>query len=282
MDDADIDVRLRGKTYVVGVGVQKAGTTWLHDYLAGHPEVFMSERKELHYFDKRFGRATRIEQAIVRQLRRQLEMIPDGGPVSYTAKFTEIVDMLRMQYDDHGYAAYFAQRAGANRLFGEVTPSYCMIGEDGFHYMKSLFPRIKVIYLMRDPLDRHHSLMRMTEEDRGEPGFAQRNFLAVLDRPQGRQMADYRHHVESLRAVFTPEELFIGFYETLFNEPEIRRLCEFLGIPFAPASYETRLNTSRTLTELDAAVISAAMTKLEPTYSFCREAFPELPPSWRA
>ena len=282
MDDSDLDVRLRGKTFVCGVGVQKSGTTWLHDYLAARPGVFMSSRKELHYFDRRFGKATKIEEAVVRQLRRQLGHAGEGEALQYTDKLTEALDMLRMYYDDEGYAAYFARRVGHAEFFGEITPSYCLIGKEGFTYMRSLFPRIRIIYLMRDPFDRHHSLMRMSEEGRGQPGFAARNFLAVLNRPQASQMADYRNHVEALRSVFTPDELFIGFYETLFSEREIRRLCDFLGIGFEPAAYETRLNTSGTSTSLDPDIVAAAMQKLAPAYAFCRENFPDLPASWRA
>jgi hypothetical protein len=32
------------------IGAMKAGTTALHDYLGGHPEIFMSRRKELKFF----------------------------------------------------------------------------------------------------------------------------------------------------------------------------------------------------------------------------------------
>src|ERR687896_836451 len=32
------------------IGAMKAGTTSLHSYLSVHPEVFMSETKELHFF----------------------------------------------------------------------------------------------------------------------------------------------------------------------------------------------------------------------------------------
>lgn len=35
----------------LGVGVPKAGTTWIHDVLQTHPEVLMASRKEVHYFD---------------------------------------------------------------------------------------------------------------------------------------------------------------------------------------------------------------------------------------
>jgi hypothetical protein len=35
----------------LGIGAQKAGTTWLHANLGCHPEVFLPEPKELHYFN---------------------------------------------------------------------------------------------------------------------------------------------------------------------------------------------------------------------------------------
>ncbi|MGH8971164.1 MAG: sulfotransferase family protein [Actinomycetes bacterium] len=38
------------------VGAQKCGTSTLHRLAAGHPQVFMSVPKELHFFDKRWER----------------------------------------------------------------------------------------------------------------------------------------------------------------------------------------------------------------------------------
>lgn len=36
----------------LGIGAQKAGTTWLHTLLNSHPDVYMpTKRKEVHYFD---------------------------------------------------------------------------------------------------------------------------------------------------------------------------------------------------------------------------------------
>ena len=34
------------------VGAQKAGTTTLHDILIQHPEVYLPETKEAHFFDE--------------------------------------------------------------------------------------------------------------------------------------------------------------------------------------------------------------------------------------
>ena len=41
----------------LGLGVPRAGTTWLHELLGGHPEVFVPQlRKEVHFFDHYFDR----------------------------------------------------------------------------------------------------------------------------------------------------------------------------------------------------------------------------------
>src|SRR5690606_11946368 len=33
------------------IGAQKSGTTWLYENLKLHPDIFMPDKKELHYFN---------------------------------------------------------------------------------------------------------------------------------------------------------------------------------------------------------------------------------------
>ncbi len=44
----------------LGIGAQKAGTTWLYENLCRHPGIFLSHPKELHYFDETFHRSLRF------------------------------------------------------------------------------------------------------------------------------------------------------------------------------------------------------------------------------
>lgn len=44
-----------GPTFI-GIGAQKAATTWLHDVLSAHPEVFVSEPKEIDFFTHYYNR----------------------------------------------------------------------------------------------------------------------------------------------------------------------------------------------------------------------------------
>src|SRR6187455_3134082 len=43
------------------VGAPKAGTTSLYEYLAGHPDVFLPQRKELRYFGSDLAHRRRHE-----------------------------------------------------------------------------------------------------------------------------------------------------------------------------------------------------------------------------
>lgn len=38
------------------IGSQRAGTTWLHECLREHPDLFLPEQKELHFFNSSFDK----------------------------------------------------------------------------------------------------------------------------------------------------------------------------------------------------------------------------------
>lgn len=38
----------------IGIGPQRSGSTWLYQQLRNHPEVYMSDRKEINFFDKNY------------------------------------------------------------------------------------------------------------------------------------------------------------------------------------------------------------------------------------
>ena len=71
----------------IGIGTQKAGTTWLYDMLAQNPSVWLPPLKELHYFDRqnstpkqRANRSEHVEKMIAQFERgkpRRLEV--DSG-----------------------------------------------------------------------------------------------------------------------------------------------------------------------------------------------------------
>jgi len=82
---AEIDGRRYGRVPdFLCIGAQKAGTTWLADALRAHPEVFVPEDKELHYFDRHLNaplgeylaRLDRAETSIVGEVTPAYALLP--------------------------------------------------------------------------------------------------------------------------------------------------------------------------------------------------------------
>lgn len=65
----------------LGIGAQKAGTTWLHRQLRCHPSLFLPVRKELHYFDKRYDQSLGVYARHFRGARNRMrgEITPAYG-----------------------------------------------------------------------------------------------------------------------------------------------------------------------------------------------------------
>ncbi len=108
-----------GPPNFVGIGAQKAGTTWWHHLIESHPEVYTRPKvpKELHYVS-RFG--TRALAA---------------------------TDRAR-------YEGWFARPPGT--IAGEWTPDYFYCGWAASR-LKAVAPDARLLLILRDPVDRLHS-----------------------------------------------------------------------------------------------------------------------------
>ena len=65
--------RLKNAPDFLGVGMQKAGTSWLYEQLRNHPDAWLPKRKELHFFD-----ALSKDDWNTRRQRRALKNIPES------------------------------------------------------------------------------------------------------------------------------------------------------------------------------------------------------------
>jgi hypothetical protein len=128
------------------VGAQKAGTSWLYRQCEPHGDFWMPPLKELHYFNK-LTKAVRANSPRCRDER--------------DASFLESVSRLsaRPYIDMENYARLFAYKG--SRLSGDITPTYSMLNDEMIEHVVSFFPRLKVIFLARDPVERVWSQLSM-------------------------------------------------------------------------------------------------------------------------
>jgi Sulfotransferase domain len=206
------------------IGVQKGGTTSLHRYLSSGASVLSAQIKEVHYFDRNYTK----------------------GVYWYRANFPLL---FRKQYLTSKYRQ--------NYLAGEATPNYF------FHpqvpaRVAQLLPHVKLILLLRNPVDRalshyyhqvrskretltfEEALAAEPERLKGEvqkimaddeyPGFAYRTF-SYLTRG---------HYIDQLKrwsALFSKDQLLILKSEDLFERPAeiFNQTLGFLKLPPQPA-----------------------------------------------
>ena len=207
-------------------GVQKGGTTSLDAYLRQHPGIAMAKKKEVHFFDKR-------------------------PPTGLTA-------LDRWIY--HRQFHWDRQREGA--LVGEATPILTW-WQGAMERLWTYNPEIKVIMLLRDPVERAWSHFRMDKRlqregetfsnaIRTERARARRN-LPKQDRERSQVTRGfYASQVRNLKRLFPDEQLlFLRSEELSANaRPELDMVTDFLGVSRFEFEAEPRHNSATDADEM--------------------------------
>ena len=212
----------RGPDFLV-VGAQRSGTSWLYFTLKRHPELWLPPIKELHYFDKLAGRTWEDQ----RQWRR-----------AWSARWS-IRDFWILRYFLHDdsedwYASLFHQAQQKGRVAGEITPAYATLDEETFRRIRGMNRDIKIVFIMRDPVERAWSAIRrsVSRKKRSQDSVTLRKVVAMLRRPNSAARSAYIDTIMRLEAVFPASQLHFCFFDDLRDRPEkfLSDILEFLKV----------------------------------------------------
>jgi hypothetical protein len=263
--------------FLLGVGAQRCGTTWLYRYLQRHPAVFVSPFKELHVFDAMFAPETSgyTREKRFHRLRELLGKLLRGEPLDRGALMVAL-ERYELSLGENAYLAYFRRHVGPqHRVMGEITPSYSMIPARGFRFIRDFLLREsltpKVIFIMRDPVERMYSQLRLNQ-DMGRAAVKDA-YASALDSPGITARTRYDVTIDNLERGFRPEELLFLFYEELFRESSVGGICRFVDIDARPADCSARVNAASDVGEIDPGFRKAAREYLDIVYEFCAERF---------
>lgn len=280
-------------TLLFGVGATKAGTSWLRAYLAGHPSCHLRTINELHFFDAlEQGRLAR-ERAELRTLRDDLAARPLPADPDRAARRAQRLadladwDATLARGDEAAYLAFLEKGREARPVVADITPAYALLPVERLRRMAALVADVRFVYLMRDPVDRLWSHVRMIARRRAEPGEAigprAGRILARVLAGEETHIAvrgDYRAALTRLWAAIDPARLFLGFYEDLFSEACIARLCGFLGIAPVPAAFDLRVHAGVPV-PMRRDQRRAAADFLAPQYEFVAARLGRVPAAWQ-
>jgi hypothetical protein len=229
-------------TLLLGVGAMKAGTSWLHDYLASHSDVHFSQVKEVHYFDvlesprERHhlnAKIAKLDSCVQGLKETSLKDLP-----SSVQKIENALPTLQIYKNSSGqheeYRDFLLQGYKSQKVVGDITPSYCALPQACFAEMNALAPSVKFVFVMRDAIDRLWSAVRMGAKEKGGDFTAICNAIAqdVIGKSRHPMLSrsDYESTIRALEAAVPKHNVLILFYETMFSQAIRNKICDFLEI----------------------------------------------------
>ena len=211
------------------LGTAKAGTTALHRYFIQHPEIYMSQPKELRFFP----------------FENQQPNFRGPGDEKW-AYITNLED----------YSTYFS--AGADyRVRGEAAPIYLYHARTP-ERIRHHIPHAKLIAILRHPTDRAYSHYLIMKRDGYEP-LNFREALVAEDQRVAANWSPNRHYrrrgfytqqLQTYFDMFKSEQIAIYLYDDFVRDPLrfMQTIFRFLDVDdtFVPDMSE-RYNESKLL-----------------------------------
>ncbi|HGY5558935.1 MAG TPA: sulfotransferase family protein [Prochlorococcus sp.] len=255
--------------FLLGVGAQKAGTSWLHLQLHSRPDANFGFCKEYHIHD-----ALTVPKLI--RYRQQ------------HGSWLKPRTMRRQRFfsKPNRYYDYFCGllRRRHIRLTGDITPSYSCLSANTLTTIKSEFSQrgipVRPVFLMRDPVERIISSQRMKLRKRGQRNQeeeiqALRSLVNKLPKRFSIR-SNYAHTLNALQEAFGHENCFIGFYETLFTKESYSKLCNFVDISYKEPNWQQKVNVSATSNLIPDDILQELGAWQAPMFQAVKCHFPDL------
>lgn len=276
------------KTFVLGLGAQKAGTTWVYQFLREHPDCAMGNIKEMGSLSNHFGARANTKRRFnnIHWLKGALEKFEqDLKSRKLSPEQTQIVlDRMENVSSDicfDNYVRYYStqlQRKSNAVLTGDITPEYCMLSETALEKVKLHLEdygyRVKAFFLMRDPVERCFSALRMGHRralKAGSPihSMPHNDFAKKAVDDWQLERTQYEKIIPKIENVFAPEDRYFGFFETFFTSESIANFCNFLEISNTEAKLGRRVNASPRGEEPSGEEWERVRAAYRETYEYC-------------
>jgi len=216
------------------VGAPKCGTSSLHEYLRQHPEIFMTDRKEIHYFDK--------------DLHSESDRFHGRR--------------LNFFYRTRKEFMKAFETSKGEKILGESSPTY-LVSKVAADLIHKFNPKSKIIIVLREPVDliySFHSQLFFNQDENIE------DFMEALDAEEIRKKTWKRIPKTAVTPSFLFYSEFVKYtqqikrYQKLFKHVKIillddlkkdsgkvcKEIFEFLGVDsqFQPNLKRINVNTA--------------------------------------
>jgi hypothetical protein len=204
------------------VGPQRTGTTWLHAHLRYHPEIMLAEPKELFFFSSLKTPASRRFQS--------------NELAHYLQFFREPLWRVALH---QGICVWRYRQLYRPKIRGEATASYAALDRDIIADITALNPEIKVVLMIRDPVERawsHAKKDLVRNRRRRFEEVSPNEFEQFFTDPYQRKCAHVAENIDNWAAFLQRDHLLVGLFDDIDVRPDALLLAvmDFLGVRSDP------------------------------------------------
>ena len=203
------------------LGAKKAGTTWLYDVLKQHPDVWLTPKKEMlvnFFFDP--VQVNKYRKIYFDQLKAgqfmDKAMAADPQVLAFINHYFENV-----QPDMNWYRRCFTDFSG-DRVTGDIDPNLYILPPQRINELAAVFPSMKVMLVLRNPMKRawSHLKMIMTQRFGDETSkLSVRDLLLVMTDPNIIRLSEFSTIVTPWRDAFG-DRLLLASYDQICLKPD--------------------------------------------------------------
>ena len=287
-------------TLLICVGATKAGTSWMYRYLYDHEAFYVRSVKEYLYFtifkNKKLMRNLKVLNFLIVQYEARFLEAEAADDIIRILNLSRRIDDTKALFmalsaersDDAAYLGYLQAGRTHETVVLDVTPADALLEPAEILLISKLPIRVKLRYLMRDPLERLWSHVRMVAKRSMKEG---QDFLAACQDILKRVVynheeahivtrGDCKSNITRFTSVFDSSQFQIGFSENLQNGPKFDAMCAHWGIK-ATSARQIKPAHVGLAAPFPEALRRDSLKFLKTQYDFVADNFAELPANWR-
>ncbi|MCB1337953.1 MAG: hypothetical protein KDK10_11075 [Maritimibacter sp.] len=268
--------------FLLAIGPQHEGMSWLARQLARHPEFMLPEIEETQYWNRRFYPEVFRSDGLRERIVKQLQENTDDAWAN-----PELEQALMFQREQYYRAFFEARLTEAHRAFGEFGAAYCVLNDQELARIADVmrpYP-MRALFVMRDPTEQLWTRCKAQyarAQKRGQNFDPYHAFSRHMAQPDIWARNDYTVTIRNLERTFAEDERRFVFFDDLATPENFDAICDFLGIgrvELDPASFPKE---DETLKRPSSRKWKKVRTSFAPVYDFVGTRMGRLPAGWNA
>jgi len=198
------------------IGAPRAATTWVHKRLSADPGIFLPKRKEVHFYDEPPAAVASANSA--------------KSDLRWSESFYfDVESPAHLRWYWHQY------RHAGSKLAGDITPLYSTLSVDRIACIRRHMPELKLIYILRNPIERAWSGLRKSVwYQKGESYLQEKDadwIMQQVMRPEVLMRGNYPQAIENWETVFPKEQMLYLFFDDINEDANgsLDQIFDFLG-----------------------------------------------------